>query len=82
MPLGEIAGSITEAIAKFIGRMFIDIFFEILVKGAGYIIVTTIKGSKYGEVDPDGSVVAITGIIFWLAVGALAYGIYASTSTS
>lgn len=81
MPLGDIAGSIIEVLGKFIGRIFLELILELAIKGPGYIIVTTISGSKYESVDPDGWLVALAGIGFWIIVGGTAYGVYLATTS-
>jgi hypothetical protein len=70
MPLGAIAEGIFQLIIEF----FIHIIFEIFIKGTGYIILRYVfQIGHRKKLDPDGALVIIAGIIFWLLV---AYGLY------
>jgi len=77
MPLDEIAGSAIGAIARFIGYLFVEIVFEFMVKGPGYIIV---KYAVYGgrkDVSPDSGLVLFIGVLFWVIL--IAGGIFIFT---
>ena len=58
----EVAGGVL----RFIGRLFLEIVYEFLIKGAGYLLCRAFGGRK---VDPDGGVVVVVGVAFWFAVG-------------
>lgn len=68
MPLADLA----EPLLRIVG----EIIFEVLWKGAGYLIV------KYGwyfgrrDPDPDGWVVIVVGGVFWILVGFAGYHAY------
>jgi hypothetical protein len=66
----EVIGGILKMLARFISHFFLEIIFEILLKGPGYIISKKISKS---DPDPDGFIVILIGILFWFALGALAY---------
>lgn len=68
MPLGDIASSLFEIIGRFIGQLLLEVGFEILVKGTGYLIVKYLIFLNQREVDPDGPLVIIAGILFWVAI--------------
>ena len=67
--IGELISELGSLIGRFLLHVALDLVFEILIKGAGYLIVRPFKRS----VDPDGIVVVITGLAFWLTVGAVAF---------
>jgi hypothetical protein len=64
MPIGEIAGEVLGGALKIIGRMIIEVIFEICVKGLGYLICRTFSRS----IDPDGVLVAFVGIFAWAVI--------------
>ena len=57
----EIFEGLFGAIFKFIGRIFVEFIFEILVKGLGYLICRPFNKN----IDPDGLTVAIVGLLVW-----------------
>ena len=71
MPLDEIGGSVIGWLVRAVVQVFAEIVVELLVKGAGYLIV------KYGfylgrrEVDPDRWPVVVAGLSFWGGIVAL-----------
>ncbi|MDG6098514.1 hypothetical protein EXU34_13760 [Alteromonas sp. ZYF713] len=61
-----------EVVARFIGRLFTEVLIEFLCKGMGYLICR-----KFNEdIDPDGFMVLIVGLLFWVIVIVLAVLIY------
>ena len=68
MPLGEIASGLFELIGRFIGHIFLDVFFEIVIQGTGYLIVRYVFFLNQREVDPDGLLATITGLLFWVSI--------------
>ena len=71
----DVAGGISRVLSRFVGQIFIDIVFEILLKGPGYFI-----GRMFtkGDPDPDGFIVVTTGILFWVALGFGVFSIYSN----
>lgn len=65
--------SLFKIIGRFIGSIVIEIVFEMLIRGTGYIITDLFIKN---EPDPDGLIVIIVGSIFWLIVGYLSYLIF------
>lgn len=61
----EIIGEAAEGLLRIIGRVLFEVFFEFLLKGAGYVICRCFGR----EVDPDGAAAALVGLLFWIAVG-------------
>ncbi len=64
MPVAEIAGELLGFIGRILLQFFVEIVFEILVKGVGYLIVRPFNRN----IDPDGAVVIVVGIVFWLSL--------------
>ena len=71
----DVAGGIFRVVGRFIGRILVETVFELFLKGPGYF---SGKLFSKGNPDPDGFIVLITGIIFWVAVGFGAYSIYSN----
>jgi hypothetical protein len=71
--IGDIVGEVAGGALKFIGRIFLEVIFEFLIKGAGYILCRPFYNRR---LDPDGGLVVFVGLVFWVAVGV---GIYAIT---
>jgi hypothetical protein len=69
--IGDIVGEVAGGALKFIGRLFLEVVFEFLIKGAGYILCSPFSRRKS---DPDSVLVVVVGLVFWVAVGV---GIYA-----
>ena len=64
MPVGEIAGELLVAVFKIIGRLFVEVIVEFLLKGAGYLVCRIF--SK--RIDPDGIMVMLVGLVFWVII--------------
>ncbi|SFC20308.1 hypothetical protein [Pseudoalteromonas denitrificans] len=60
MPV-EIVGDVFSGIFRFILRIFVEVIFEFLIKGVGYLFCRMF-GRK---VDPDGLTVIIVGLVIW-----------------
>jgi len=59
-------------VVRFIGRLFTEVLIEFLCKGMGYLICR-----KFNEdIDPDGFIVLIVGLLFWVIVIVSAVLIY------
>ena len=67
------AADVVEIVSHFLARLFLEIILEIAIKGPGYTIVRMLTFSKNKKADPDGLLVAMAGIIFWLAIGLCIY---------
>ena len=68
--LDEIAGGIL----KFVGRIFFEVVFELLVNSPGYLFM---KAFSKSTVDPDGLGSVMCGLLFWatlLGVGFFFFG--------
>ena len=60
----------------------LEIVFGIVIQGPGYLIVSALKGSRYGGVDPDGWLAGLVGIVFWVIVIGGIYGVYIAATKS
>ncbi len=69
----EAVAEVLSAIGRFVFRILCEVLVEFLCKGIGYFIWKHFKPS----VNPDGALVAITGIVFWLLIFILCYQVYA-----
>lgn len=72
MALDTVAEGLS-AVGRFVFRILWEVVIEFLCKSAGYLICKPFKPS----VNPDGALVAVTGIVFWLLVFFLGYQVYA-----
>jgi hypothetical protein len=68
---GEVIGEVAGGVLRFIGRMLLEGVFEFLIKGVGYLICRPFKRN----VHPDGVLVVLVGLVFWVAVGAVFYAV-------
>jgi len=75
----DIVGGALKVVGRLLGHFLIEIIFEILLKGPGCLIS---KQFTKRELDPDGFIVVITGLLFWGVVGFASYGIYTSIGGS
>jgi len=76
MPVEELAAGLFHLLGRFLGYFLLEIVFEILIKGPGYLIVKYLLGGNKDERDPDGILVLFMGIAFWLAIVLLGYLVY------
>ena len=68
----EGVADLIEVVARFIGRLITEVLIEFLCKGMGYLICR-----KFNEdIDPDGFIVLIVGLLFWVIVIVSAVLIY------
>ncbi|GAB2197034.1 hypothetical protein [Sessilibacter sp. MAH4] len=72
MPIGEIAGDMVVGVFRLIGSFIVDVIFEILVKGLGYLICRPFLKS----IDPDGIVVVLVGFVAWIILLFTGYIVY------
>lgn len=54
---------------EFILRLFLELFFELALKGPGYLLTRWLFPRE--QTDPEGCLVVMLGIAFWIVVGAL-----------
>ncbi|MBV1871960.1 MAG: hypothetical protein KUG83_05385 [Gammaproteobacteria bacterium] len=75
----DIVGGIFRVLGRFVSQIFIEIIFDILLKGPGYFIGRIFTK---GEPDPDGFIVVTTGIVFWVVLGFGVFSIYSNIGES
>ncbi len=71
MLLDEIAAGFL----KMLGRIFVEVVVEILIKGPGYFIA---KVFFKPPIDPDGWQAGLCGIILWVALGVGGYFVFST----
>ncbi|MEL7447911.1 MAG: hypothetical protein AAFN78_01810 [Pseudomonadota bacterium] len=64
---------LAEGLFRLLGRLFVEVVVELLIKGPGYLIV---RAFSKGSVDPDGWKAVIVGLLFWLLVGFAVYFVF------
>lgn len=69
--IGEVVGELLAGAVRLLGRFLVEVVFEFLIKGAGYIVCRLLSRKKP---DPDSAPVVVVGVVFWVAVGV---GVYA-----
>jgi len=75
----EVFEGFFKLVARLIGQIFIELIFEILIKGPGYFII---KLFSVAAPDPDSAKVIFTGILFWVIIGLSSYGVYSVLGAS
>lgn len=68
--VGEVIAEAAGGVLKFVGRVLFEVGFEFLFQGTGYFLCR-LFGKK--NVDPDGWLVAVVGLAFWITIGVAAY---------
>ncbi len=64
MPMDDIAGSLLGGLFRFVIYVFVDIFFEAIIKGTGHIVLVTLRPNK----EPSETACAVVGLLFWAAL--------------
>lgn len=72
MPLGEIAGEALGGVARLVGRFFVEIVFEVLSKGFGYLVLRTVRPRS----EPSEFVCGMVGLAVWAVVIVLGVWLY------
>ena len=67
----EITGEALEGVVRGVGRLLIEVIFEVVIRGTGWLICRIFRQ----HVDPEGGWATCVGITFWLAIGVAAYEI-------
>ena len=76
MPIGDIAGEVLGGILRIVGRMLFEVFFEFIVKGAGYALVRLVRPKD----EPGDTACAVVGLLFW-GLGIGAYVVYRASGS-
>lgn len=61
MPLDDIAGSLLGGLFRFVIYVFVDIFFEAIIKGTGHVVLVTLRPKK----EPSEGACAVVGLLVW-----------------
>ena len=69
----DLVGGIFKVVGRLIGQIFLEIIFELLIKGPGYLIVRAVSKSNP---DLDSSVVTLSGLLFWCVIGGIDFTFY------
>ena len=80
MPLDDLADGLLRVIGRLILHFFLEIVFEILIKGAGYLILKPFYRKK--ELDADGWAVTSMGIVFWLVMAGVGFYFFSDSFNS
>ncbi|MCW4453686.1 hypothetical protein OK348_02610 [Flavobacterium sp. MXW15] len=77
MPIGDIAGDALGGLFRFLGRLFVEIFFEFIIQGTGHVLLRIGRPRH----EPSDTACAVAGLLFWAMVAVGAYGFYRATSS-
>jgi hypothetical protein len=72
MPVGDIAGEALGGIVRFIGRLFVELVFELLIQGTGHVVLKTLRPHR----EPGDTESALVGLLVWAAVAAGGFWLY------
>lgn len=64
MPLDDIAGGLLGGLSRFVIYVFVDIFFEAIIKGTGHIVLVTLRPNK----EPSETACTVVGLLLWAAL--------------
>jgi hypothetical protein len=72
MPIGEIAGEALGGLLRVVGRLLFEIFFELMIQGAGYWLLRRIRPGY----EPSRAASGAAGLLFWTAIAAAGFWLY------
>ncbi len=72
MPLGDIAGEALGGVFRFIGRLLFEVVVELLIQGAGHVILRTVRPKS----EPSETACTLVGLVFWATVIVLGWLVY------
>lgn len=64
-----------QEIVELILHAVSELVIEFLIKGPGYVIVKIIRPGD--RTDPDGCLVSVLGLMFWLVIGVASWFFFA-----
>jgi TRAP-type C4-dicarboxylate transport system permease small subunit len=76
MAIADLAVDAFVGLFRAAGRILVEVVFELLIVGAGYLLIRIVKPQS----KPSEAKCALVGIAFWLVVGIGGYFIYAANS--
>ena len=71
MPVGEIAGEALGGLVRFVGRLFVELVFELLIQGTGYAIMKALRPHR----EPGDTESAVVDLLVWVAIAAAGIGV-------
>lgn len=77
MPVGDVAGEALGGVIRFVGRVFVEFVLELLIQGTGGVVLKLLRPRH----EPGETAAAIVGLVVWLVVAAVGYGLHAASST-
>lgn len=69
MPLDDLAGEALRGALRVVGRMLVELVFEILLKGTGHVVLRLSRPGK----EPGDAACALVGVLVWTGVAAGAF---------
>lgn len=72
MPLGEIAGEVVVRILRFIGGVFVELGYEVIIKGTGYVTLRLLRP----RTKPREEACAITGLLVLVGLAGGGFWLY------
>ena len=78
MPIGDIAGEALGAVVRLVGRMLVEVVFELVIQGAGYLLLRLFRPHS----KPSDEACAIVGLLFWLTAIVVGLGLYRHLAAS
>jgi len=61
---------------EVVGHILFEVVLELMIKGPGYFIARNFRR----DANPDGAASVIAGLLFWAALGGMAYAVYRMAS--
>ncbi len=74
--LDELLSFVFSTIYRFFSYLLMDIILDVLIKGAGYLLIKALPFSKKKTISPDGFLSITLGLIFWVSIGMMIYWLY------
>lgn len=72
MPIGDIVEATLGGALRWLGRMVIELVFELAIQGSGHVVLKTLRPHH----EPGETASVIVGTLVWLMLGAGAFWLY------
>lgn len=76
MPIGDIAGEALGGIGRIIVWIFVEVVFEILIRGAGHVVLRTLRPKS----DPGDIACVFVGLLVWMCLLGGAFLLYGAAN--